>query len=52
MSHAIRTTSRFTLTRTADVGIAALDELLVRLTPVRIPAGEVMIRQGDRKSVV
>lgn len=48
MSHAIRTTSRFTLTRTADVGIAALDELLVRLTPVRIPAGEVLIRQGDK----
>jgi len=48
MSHAIRTNSRFTLTRTADIGIAALDELLLRLTPVRIPAGEVLVRQGDK----
>lgn len=48
MSPAIRTSPRFIQTRTSDIGVEALDELLRRLTPERIPADTVLVRQGDK----
>jgi serine phosphatase RsbU (regulator of sigma subunit) len=50
MSPEIRTTTanRFAPTRTADIGVGALDDMLARLTPQRIEAGEVLVRQGDK----
>ena len=47
MSPADRAMNRYTLTRTADVGIGALDALLRRRTPVRYAPGEVLVRQGE-----
>lgn len=39
--------NRFVTTRTADVGIGALEDALGRLTAERLVAGEVLLRQGD-----
>jgi CRP-like cAMP-binding protein len=38
---------RYTQTRTSDVGIGALDELLRGLEPEAFAAGTVLIRQGE-----
>ena len=39
--------NRYTLTRTTDVGIGALEDVLARLPSERLEAGEVLLRQGD-----
>jgi serine phosphatase RsbU (regulator of sigma subunit) len=39
--------TRYSQTRTADVGIPALDELLHGLKPVTYAAGDVLLRQGE-----
>lgn len=39
--------NRYTQTRTADVGIGALDDILAHALPERMEAGTVLIRQGD-----
>lgn len=39
--------NRFTLTRTTDVGIGALDEVLSTLVPETLAAGCVLLRQGE-----
>jgi sigma-B regulation protein RsbU (phosphoserine phosphatase) len=39
--------SRYALTRTADVGIGALEDMLRRLSVDRLEAGDVLLRQGD-----
>lgn len=40
--------NRYALTRTADIGIGPLDELLGALTPERLKAGTVLLCQGDK----
>jgi sigma-B regulation protein RsbU (phosphoserine phosphatase) len=39
--------SRYKLTRTADVGIGALQDVLPRLALQRLEAGQVLLRQGE-----
>lgn len=39
--------SRYTPTRTADIGIGPLDEALRHCVPERLPSGTVLLRQGD-----
>ena len=39
--------NRYVLTRTADRGIGALEEVLGRLSVERLDAGDVLLRQGD-----
>ncbi len=39
---------RFTTTRTADIGIGALDAMIGRLPVQRLEPGDVLVRQGDR----
>jgi serine phosphatase RsbU (regulator of sigma subunit) len=40
--------SRYKLTRTADVGIGALDDVLHRLPLQRLQPGQVLLRQGEQ----